>query len=108
MNKHITDLAISIAELSLAKYFVSNDTLTELPLDVLQGVINGCTDDVKEMIYAEGEEFEQTIIRYMFKKLDYLTSEGFTTKNENEYGTYTYHFISDKDQEKILRDLVNY
>lgn len=79
---------------------MSKDKLKDFPRNSMLEMMDTAPEEIKEELEEEAALFEELVITYFFRRLEYMKHEGFLWKKKD-----TYSIISDQEQDKILREL---
>jgi hypothetical protein len=63
-------------------------------------IIDTAPEDIKEHLLEDVDRFEELVISYFFRRLEYMKHEGFLWKKND-----TYSIITDQELDEILENL---
>jgi len=99
-EEELREYAENLAFHLVAESFMSKDKLKDFPRNSMLEMIDTAPEEIKEELEEEAALFEELVITYFFRRLEYMKHEGFLWKKKD-----TYSIISDQEQDKILREL---
>jgi hypothetical protein len=92
--------AESIATHLVAEHFLVKNKLKDFPRNDLLHIIDTAPEDIKEHLLEDVDRFEELVISYFFRRLEYMKHEGFLGKKND-----TYSIITDQELDEILENL---
>ena len=99
-EEELREYAENLALQLVADQFMIKDKLKDFPRNSMLEMIDTAPEELKEELEEDADLFEELVISYFFRRLEYMKHEGFLWKKND-----TYSIISDQEQDKILKQL---
>jgi hypothetical protein len=99
-EEELKEYAENLAFHLVAEQFMLKDKLKDFPRNSMLEMIDTAPEEIKEDLEEDADIFEELVISYFFRRLEYMKHEGFLWKKND-----TYSIISDQEQDKILEQL---
>jgi hypothetical protein len=99
-EEELREYAENLALHLVADQFMIKDKLKDFPRNSMLEMIDTAPEELKEELEEDADLFEELVISYFFRRLEYMKHEGFLWKKND-----TYSIISDQEQDKILKQL---